>query len=102
VSVRQYDGQIVPTTDPYGRELYWFSVTPIDGAEEGTDRWAVEQKWISMTPVNLDLTDEARLAECRARNLLDEAAAATLSRAESSPAEAESVQQDEAGTLKAQ
>ena len=48
VSVRQYDGVIVPTKDPLGRELYWFSVTPLEGAEEGTDRWAVEQRWISM------------------------------------------------------
>ena len=40
VSVRQYDGVIVPTKDPMGRELYWFSVTPLEGAEEGTDRWA--------------------------------------------------------------
>jgi 5'-nucleotidase len=102
VSVRQYDGQIVPTVDPYGRELYWFSVTPVEGAEEGTDRWAVEQNWISMTPVSLDLTDEAQLARCRARNLLDEPTAAAVSRTKSSPAEAQSVQQDEAETLEAQ
>ena len=37
-SVRHYDGQIVPTKDPLGRELFWFTVSPIDGAEEGTDR----------------------------------------------------------------
>ena len=102
VSVRQYDGQIVPTTDPYGRELYWFSVTPVEGAEPGTDRWAVEQNWISMTPVSLDLTDEAQLARCRTRDPLDEGTAAAVSRDESSPAEVQSVQQDEAATLKAQ
>ena len=75
-SVRQYDGRIVPTTDPLGRELYWFTVTPIEGSEEGTDRWAVEQGWISLTPLRLDLTDEARLADVRRRVPLDEAVAA--------------------------
>jgi 5'-nucleotidase len=102
VSVRHYDGIIVPTTDPYGRELYWFGVTPIEGADEGTDRWAVEQHWVSMTPISLDLTDEARLAECRASNPLDEPVAATISPPESSPAEAKSVKEDEASTIEAQ
>ena len=49
VSVRQYDGRIVPTKDPQGRDLFWFTVKPLGPAEEGTDRWAVEQEWISMT-----------------------------------------------------
>ena len=39
-SVRRYDGQIVPTKHPLGREFFWFTVTPLEGAEEGTDRWA--------------------------------------------------------------
>jgi 5'-nucleotidase len=102
VSVRQYDGVIVPTKDPYGRELYWFGVTPVEGADEGTDRWAVEQHWVSMTPISLDLTDEARLAQCRARQPLDEPVAAVVSPPQSSPDEAKSVEQDEAPTLKAQ
>lgn len=102
VSIRKYDGVIVPTNDPYGRELYWFSVTPIQGAEEGTDRWAVEQQWISMTPVSLDLTDEQRLSQCRSRLPLDEPAAVLVSPPESSPAEAKLVEQDEAAKLEAQ
>jgi 5'-nucleotidase len=102
VSVRQYDGVIVPTTDPYGRELYWFSVTPVDGADEGTDRWAVEQHWVSMTPVSLDLTDEPRLTRCRERHPLDEPVAAAISPVQSSPEEVQAVHQDEAETLKAQ
>src|SRR5215831_16379991 len=51
VSVRRYDGQIVPTRDPLGRELFWFTVSPVEGAEESTDRWAIEQGWISLTPL---------------------------------------------------
>jgi hypothetical protein len=54
-----------------------------------------------MTPISLDLTDEARLAGCRARYPLDEPVAAAISKEESSPAEAESVKRDEASTLEA-
>ena len=50
-SVRRYDGKVVPTQDPSGRRLFWFTVTPIEGAEEGTDRWAMEQGWVSLTPL---------------------------------------------------
>jgi 5'-nucleotidase len=95
-SVRRYDGKIVPTTDPLGRELYWFTVTPIEGADEGTDRWAVEQGWISLTPLRLDLTDHAALARARARVPLDEEMAAAISPPKSSPEAAKSVREDEA------
>jgi len=56
-SVRHYDGQVVPVQDPMGRQLYWFTVVPIEETEEGTDRWAIERHLISMTPLRLDLTD---------------------------------------------
>ena len=95
VSVRQYDGVIVPTRDPFGRELYWFSVKPLEGADEGTDRWAVEQHWISMTPLRLDLTDEPMLASCRAQWPLDDTVAAATSPPKSTVEEAKSVEEDE-------
>src|SRR5690606_10046005 len=62
-SVRLYDGTIVPGTDPLGRKHYWFTVSPLEPAEEGTDRWAVENNMVSVTPLRLDLTDEAMLRE---------------------------------------
>jgi 5'-nucleotidase len=97
-SVRRYDGRIVPTKDPLGRELYWFTVTPIEGAEEGTDRWAVERGWISMTPLRLDLTDEKQLENARTNRPLDEALAAAVSPVMSSPEAAQSVREDEASS----
>jgi 5'-nucleotidase len=60
-SVRQYDGKVVPGTDPMGRKHYWFTVIPLEPAEEGTDRWAVEQGYVSITPLRLDLTNEKEL-----------------------------------------
>ncbi len=62
-SVRLYDGKIVPGIDPLGRKYYWFTVMPLEPAEEGTDRWAVENGFVSITPLRLDLTDEGRLQQ---------------------------------------
>lgn len=60
-AVQQYDGKIVPGTDPMGRKHYWFTVVPLEPAEEGTDRWAVENNLVSITPLRLDLTNENEL-----------------------------------------
>lgn len=96
VSIRQYDGHIVPTTDPMGRPLYWFTVRPLEGADEGTDRWALEQGWVSMTPLGLDLTHEALLGKMKQTMPLDEARAHAVSPPRSSPAEVKKVREDEA------
>ena len=61
-SLRHYDGKVVPGKDPMGRTHYWFTVLPVEATEEGTDRWAIEQGYVSMTPLRLDLTDERKLA----------------------------------------
>jgi 5'-nucleotidase len=60
-SVRLYDGKVVPGTDPMGRKHYWFTVVPLEAADEGTDRWAVENGYASITPLRLDLTNESEL-----------------------------------------
>lgn len=61
-SVSLYDGKIVPGMDPMGRKHYWFTVTPLEPAESDTDRWAVENGFVSITPLRLDLTNEQELA----------------------------------------
>lgn len=66
-SVRHYDGKVVPGTDPMGREHYWFTVVPVEGTEEGTDRWAEEKGFVSVTPLRLDLTNEEELARALKR-----------------------------------
>ena len=60
-SVRFYDGKIVPGIDPMGRKHYWFAITPLEPADPGTDRWAVENGLVSITPLRLDLTNEDEL-----------------------------------------
>jgi len=66
-SVRLYDGKIVPGVDPMGRKHYWFTVSPLEPAEQGTDRWAVENDYVSITPLRLDLTDEQQLRKVQQR-----------------------------------
>jgi 5'-nucleotidase len=64
-SVRHYDGKVVPAKDPMGRTHYWYTIIPVDATDEGSDRWAIEQGFASMTPLRLDLTDERQLEDAR-------------------------------------
>jgi 5'-nucleotidase len=61
-AMKQYDGEIVSGKDPLKRPVYWFTVKPLRGEEEGTDRWAFARHFVSITPLRLDLTDEKELA----------------------------------------
>ena len=60
-SVRLYDGHVVPGIDPMERKHFWITVSALEAAEEDTDRWAVENDYVSITPLRLDLTNEAEL-----------------------------------------
>ncbi len=48
---------IIPAKDPKGRDIYWIGPQP-QGQDvgEGTDFHAVEQGYVSITPINVDLT----------------------------------------------
>jgi 5'-nucleotidase len=70
-AVRHYDGRVVPDEDPMGRKHYWFTVAPIEQTEPGTDLWAMERGYVSMTPLSLDLTDLDRLTRLAAAQPLD-------------------------------
>jgi 5'-nucleotidase len=61
-AVKQYDGKVIPGNDPMKRPIYWFTIKPLEGEEEGTDRWAFGKSFVSITPLRLDLTDEKDLA----------------------------------------
>jgi 5'-nucleotidase len=61
-AVDQYNGRIVPGEDPMGRRHYWFTVAPLERHREGTDLWAVEHGYVSLTPLRLDLTNYDELA----------------------------------------
>lgn len=69
-SLRHYDGVMVPGEDPKGRKHFWFTVEPIESPEEGTDRWAIEQNLVSITPLRLDLTSYEELNNVRNKKIL--------------------------------
>src|SRR5690554_5547535 len=69
-SVRHYDGLVKPAHDPMGRKHFWFTVVPIEETEGDTDRWAMENNLVSLTPLRLDLTDESQLEEMRQKDAL--------------------------------
>lgn len=57
LGTRRYGETVIEKTDPRGRPYYWIGSTlPVGELEEGTDISAVADKFISMTPVHLDLT----------------------------------------------
>lgn len=61
---RIFSDSIAKMTDPWGRPIYWIgggSVTWSVG--EGTDINAVREGYISVTPLHLDITHEARLED---------------------------------------
>ena len=60
-SVRHYNGKVVEGEDPNGRRHYWFAATPLTNPDEGSDRWAVDQNLVSLTPLRMSLTDDAWL-----------------------------------------
>lgn len=66
-AIQHYDGKVVPATDPMGRSHFWYTVVPIEKADEGTDRWAMGRGFVSITPLRLDLTDDALLDQERTR-----------------------------------
>jgi len=70
-AVTHYDGKIVPGTDPMNRKIYWFTVIPLEGKEEGTDLWAMENHYISITPLRLDLTHDKVLKDWQKKNLAE-------------------------------
>jgi 5'-nucleotidase len=60
--VRRYPGKLDKRVDPMGRVYYWLGGDdPVDLHEEGADVKAIADGCISVTPVQLDLTDHALL-----------------------------------------
>jgi 5'-nucleotidase len=61
---RRYGELVVEKEDPRGRPYYWIGSTiPVGELEAGTDITAVADKFISMTPLHLDLTDYQAIAD---------------------------------------
>jgi len=67
--LRVYRDELVTRTDPRGKPYYWIGGGPPSGLlEEGTDFWAVSEGYISVTPVQLDLTAYSAMEPLRTWN----------------------------------
>lgn len=63
---RRYGDAIVEKMDPRGRKYYWIGGDQLEFVDaEGTDFSAVQRGLISITPLHLDLTNYASLAQLR-------------------------------------
>jgi 5'-nucleotidase len=63
---RLYKDALVERMDPWGRSYYWIGGERPEGVvEEGTDIWALANKRISVTPLQLDITDHSLIAELK-------------------------------------
>src|ERR671932_702133 len=61
---REYNDELIRRKDPFGRDYYWIGGAPPGGAgEPGTDLHAVEAGYVSVTPVELDLTNHALIEQ---------------------------------------
>ena len=58
----------VEMTHPSGRTIYWntYDEQKSPRHPEGTDFWAVENGWVSVTPMNIDETDPSQFDALRA------------------------------------
>lgn len=70
LGTRRYSNSITRALDPAGREFFWIGggVSTWSGSED-SDFKAVEDGYISVTPLHLDLTNYALLEEIRGWNL---------------------------------
>lgn len=60
--VRLYRDVLEKRLDPRGKPYYWIGgEAPTGLMDEGTDYWAVKQGYISVTPLQMDMTDTAFL-----------------------------------------
>jgi 5'-nucleotidase len=67
---RIYEDQLLERTDPRGRTYYWLGGNRIHSErEEGTDVAAVEDGYVSITPIHLDLTNHSLLETLRTWDL---------------------------------
>jgi len=65
---RIYRDELVERQDPSGRNYYWIGGEPPSGVteEEGTDVWAVANRFVSITPVHMDMTSHAMIDPLKA------------------------------------
>jgi len=63
---RHISEPVIKARDPHGRDIYWVGPTgAAKDAGEGTDFHATAQGWVSITPLQVDLTHQTQLTSLR-------------------------------------
>lgn len=67
---REYRDELITRQDPFGRDYYWIGGGPPGGAgEPGTDLHAIGAGYVSVTPIQIDLTHHGLLDKISAWRL---------------------------------
>jgi 5'-nucleotidase len=67
---RIYKDLLVERKDPRGESYYWIGGEVPEGQLlEGTDFWAVDRHFVSVTPLNMDMTDDSLAQTLKTWNL---------------------------------
>ena len=70
MGIRIYRDELVRRVDPRGRPYYWIGGDEPGGVlEEGTDLWAVANNYVSVTPLQLDLTHREMISHLQSWDL---------------------------------
>jgi 5'-nucleotidase len=70
MGLRIYYDELIRRLDPRGRPYYWIGGKEPGGVlEEGTDLWAVANNYVSVTPLQLDLTAHRLIEQVKAWEL---------------------------------
>jgi 5'-nucleotidase len=70
LGTRVYEDTLVRKVDPRGRDYFWIGgEDPVWRPDEGTDFHAVDAGYVSLTPLQLELTDAAARAELQSWGL---------------------------------
>lgn len=70
VASRQYERRIIEDTEPRGRTVYWLTYVGMSNPEVGSDRWALANNYVSLTPLTLQGADQNAL-ECLPQTPVD-------------------------------
>ncbi len=63
LSRRRYSNRVMVGKDPFGKDFFWIGGKLVDSLEDRTDSKAVEDGFISITPLLFDQTNYKQLAE---------------------------------------
>lgn len=66
MGMRVYEDRVEKRSDPWGRDYFWQGgVVVVDSSQVGTDVWAVNEGYVSVTPIRLDWTAHSQLDPLR-------------------------------------